>query len=237
MSQALPRRSRIIVPDIPLHIIQRGNNRQACFFADEDYLSYLEWLQEYAQSSGCFIHCYVLMTNHVHLLLTPSHPSSAGDLMKRLGQRYVQYVNRSYKRSGTLWEGRYRSSIVQQEEYLFTCQRYIEMNPVRAGIVKHPGEYRWSSYRINGKGEKSDILTPHELYRSLGNTDEKRQMAYRELFRHELKLGDLDKIRKATNGNFALGTDRFSEEVSKMIARRVSPGKAGRPRKSSGKAE
>jgi putative transposase len=156
--------------------------------------------------------------------------------MKLLGQRYVQYVNRTYKRSGTLWEGRYRSSIVQQEEYLLTCQRYIEMNPVRAGIVNHPEEYRWSSYQSNGNGVKSDILTPHELYRSLGNTDKKRQIAYRELFHHELAPGDLDKIRKATNGNFALGTDRFSEEVSKMIDRRVSPGKAGRPRKSSGEA-
>jgi putative transposase len=156
----MPRRSRIRVSGIPLHIIQRGNNRQACFFADEDYLSYLEWLQEYAQRSECLIRCYVLMTNHVHLLLTPSHPHSAGDLMKRLGQRYVQYVNRTYKRSGTLWEGRYRSSIVQQEKYLFTCQRYIEMNPVRAEMVRHPEEYRWSSYRTNGRGEKSDILTP-----------------------------------------------------------------------------
>jgi len=109
----MPRRSRIIVPDIPLHIIQRGNNRQACFVADDDYLFYLEWLHEYAQSSEGSIHCFVLMTNHVHLLLTPSHPSSAGDLMKKVGQCYVQYVNRTYKRSGTLWEGRYRSSIVQ----------------------------------------------------------------------------------------------------------------------------
>lgn len=176
------------------------------------------------------------MTNHVHLLFTPSHPSSAGDLMKRLGQRYVQYINRTYKRSGTLWEGRYRSSIVQKDEYLLICQRYIEMNPVRAGIVKHPEEYRWSSYQSNGKGEKPDILTPHELYRSLGNTDNQRQAEYRELFRHQIAPGDVDKIRRATNGNFALGTDKFSEEVSKMISRRVSPGKAGRPRKTSGVA-
>ncbi len=131
----------------------------------------------------------------------------------------------------------FAKNMLKEVGEIFTCQRYIEMNPVRAGIIKHPGEYHWSSNRINGKGEKSDILTPQELYRSLGNTDKKRQMAYKEHFRHELKLGDLDKIRKATNGNFALGTDIFSEEVSKMIARRVSPGKAGRPRKSSGKAE
>ena len=114
------------------------------------------------------------MTNHVHLLLTPRKRHSAGDLLKRLGQRYVQYVNRTYKRSGTLWEGRFLSSLIQQEEYLFTCQRYIEMNPVRAETVKHPEEYRWSSYRTNGQGEKSEVIAYHMLYQSLGSTDEER---------------------------------------------------------------
>jgi putative transposase len=219
------------VPDVPLHIIQRGNNRQPCFFGDEDYQFYLEWLKEYSQSAGCSIHGYVLMTNHVHLLLTPQKSESAGNLMKRLGQRYVQYINRTYKRSGTLWEGRYRSSIIQQQEYLFTCQRYIEMNPVRAGMVDHPGKYRWSSYRVNSQGDKSDLITHHVLYRNLGRDDEERQLSYRELFRHELDPGEIDKIRKATNGNFALGTSRFAREISEMLGRRVTPGKAGRPRK------
>lgn len=135
------------------------------------------------------------------------------------------------KRSGTLWEGRFRSCIIQQEEYLFSCQRYIEMNPVRANMVKHPGEYHWSSYQSNAQGDKVDLLTPHVLYQSLGQTDSEREMAYRELFRYELEAGEIDKIRKATNGNFALGTSRFSEEISDMIGRRVTPGKAGRPRK------
>ncbi len=227
----MPRRARLIVPGTPLHIIQRGNNKQACFFSDEDYLFYLDCLEEYALSAGCSIHSYVLMTNHVHLLLTPSQLHSAGNLMKRLGQRYVQYINRTYKRSGTLWEGRFRSSIIQQEEYLFTCQRYIEMNPVRAEMVKHPGDYRWSSYRINAQGEKSELILHHLIYQALGNTDSERQMAYGELFRHELESGEIDKIRKATNGNFAIGTNHFREEISEMLGRRVSPGKAGRPRK------
>lgn len=151
--------------------------------------------------------------------------------MKRLGQRYVQYINRTYKRSGTLWEGRFRSSIVQQEEYLLSCQRYIEMNPVRAGIVDHPGEYRWSSYQVNGQGRSSDLLTHHPLYQGLGRTDTERQTAYRELFRYELESEEIDKIRKATNGNFALGNSRFKEEISEMLGRRVTRGKAGRPRK------
>jgi len=216
---------------VPLHIIQRGNNRQSCFFADEDYQFYLEWLKEYSQSAGCSIHAYVLMKNHVHLLLTPQKIESAGNLMKRLGQRYVQYVNRTYKRSGTLWEGRFRSSIIQQQDYLFICQRYIEMNPIRAGIVNYPGEYRWSSYQVNGQGDKSDLITHHVLYQDLAHDDEERQLAYRELFRHELEPGEIDKIRKATNGNFALGSSRFAEEISEMLGRRVTPGKAGRPRK------
>ncbi|MDU9049764.1 MAG: transposase [Candidatus Electrothrix sp. Rat3] len=229
----MPRRSRIIVPGVPLHIIQRGNNRQSCFFADEDYQFYLEWLRKYSQHAGCSVHAYVLMTNHVHLLLTPKKIESAGKLMKLLGQRYVQYINRTYQRSGTLWEGRFRSSIIQQQDYLFICQRYIEMNPVRAGIVGHPDEYFWSSYRANGMGRESDLITPHIFYRDLAHDDEERQLAYRELFRHELEPGEIDKIRKATNGNFALGSTRFGEEISEMLGRRVTPGKAGRPRKKS----
>jgi len=227
----MPRRSRIIVPGVPLHIIQRGNNRQSCFFADEDYQFYLEWLEEYSRSAGCSIHAYVLMTNHVHLLLTPQKIESAGNLMKQLGQRYVQYINRTYKRSGTLWEGRFRSSIIQQQDYLFSCQRYIEMNPVRAGIVDHPGEYRWSSYQINGQGNKSDLITHHVLYQYLAQDDDGRKLAYRDLFRHELEPGEIDKIRKSANGNFALGSSRFAEEISEMLGCRVTPGKAGRPKK------
>lgn len=151
--------------------------------------------------------------------------------MKRLGQRYVQYVNKTYKRSGTLWEGRFRSSIVQQEEYLFRCQRYIEMNPVRSEMVKLPGEYRWSSYRTNGQGENSKLITPHSLYFDLDRSRAKREEAYRELFRQDLEPAEIDKIRKATNGNFALGNERFSDEISRNLGRRVSPGKAGRPKK------
>lgn len=230
----MPRRSRIIVPGIPLHIIQRGNNRQACFFAEEDYLLYLDWLAEYAKSTGCLIHAFVLMTNHVHLLLTPEKPDSAGKLLKRLGQRYVQYINRTYQRSGTLWEGRFRSCLIQQQEYLFSCQRYIEMNPVRAGIVKHPGEYRWSSYQANGQGQHNDFIHHHPLYQDLGRTDAERLVAYRELFRQALAPGEIDAIRKSANGNFALGNDRFQQEISEILGRRVTPGKAGRPRMNKG---
>ena len=227
----MPRRARLVVPNIPLHIIQRGNNRQACFYNDDDYLFYLDSLLEYSQKTDCTIHGYVLMTNHVHLLLTPRDKESVGHLMKRLGQRYVQYINRTYQRSGTLWEGRFRSCIAQEDRYLLHCQRYIELNPVRAKMVDHPADYQWSSYRTNAQGERNKLLSPHFMYEKLGLTDATRQENYRELFRYDLEPGLVDEIRKATNGNFVLGNDRFKEEISKTLGRRVIPGKAGRPMK------
>ena len=227
----MPRRSRITLSGVPMHIIQRGNNRQACFFADEDYLAYLQWLGEYAKQSGCAIHAYVLMTNHVHLLLTPRRGDSAGDLMKRLGQRYVQYINRSYQRSGTLWEGRFRSCLTQEEDYLLSCYRYIELNPVRAGIVAHPAEYRWSSYRANAQGEKNKLIKAHALYAALGKDGDQRRAAYRELFRYDLDPGVIDEFRRATNGNYALGSPRFQAQIEAAVGRRAVPGKSGRPRK------
>lgn len=228
----MPRRARLTLPNIPLHLIQRGNNRQACFFADEDYRFYLDWLAEHAGKTGCQVHAYVLMTNHVHLLLSAETAQAVGALMKALGQRYVQYVNRMYRRSGTLWEGRFRSCLTQDETYLLACQRYIELNPVRAGMVAHPADYRWSSYRANGQGETDGLVRPHPLYVALGLDALSRQAAYRELFRYELEPGLVDEIRRATNGNFALGDVRFAEQISAALGRRVTPGQSGRPRKS-----
>jgi len=227
----MPRRARLSLPNIPLHIIQRGNNRQACFFADVDYRLYLDWLTEHADQAGCRVHAYVLMTNHVHLLISADRGEAPGALMKALGQRYAQYVNRTYQRSGTLWEGRFRSCLIHDETYLLACQRYIELNPVRAGMVSHPADYRWSSYRANAQGETDTLVKPHSLYEALGLDDASRQVAYRELFRYELEPGLVDAVRRATNGNFALGNERFAAQVSAALGRRVLPGKPGRPRK------
>lgn len=227
----MPRRARLALPGVPLHLIQRGNNRQACFFADEDYRFYLEWLAEHAGKTGCRIHAYALMTNHVHLLISADRQEAPGALMKALGHRYVQYVNRVYRRSGTLWEGRFRSCPIQEEAYLLACQRYIELNPVRAGMVEHPGEYRWSSYRANAQGEDNAVIRSHSLYVALGLDVASRQAAYRELFRYELEPGLVDQIRRATNGNFALGSERFAADAAATLGRRVLPGKSGRPRK------
>jgi len=225
----MPRRARIALPDVTLHLIQRGNNRSACFYADEDYRLYLDRLGELASKFGCAVHAYVLMTNHVHLLLTPRQADSASLLMKHLGQRYVQYINRTYRRSGTLWEGRFRSCLAQSEDYVLACHRYIELNPVRAQMVTHPAEYRWSSYRAHAEGEPCALLVAHEQYLGLGTTPQARQAGYRGLFRSELEPEVAHQIRVATNGNYALGSPRFQEQIAQMLGRRVSRAKAGRP--------
>jgi len=221
------RRARLSLPGIPWHIIQRGNNRSACFYADEDYRCYLDHLTEQANKYRCDVHAYVLMTNHVHLLLTPKKEDSAALLMKNLGQRYVQYINRAYRRSGTLWEGRFRSCLSQTEDYVLACYRYIELNPVRANMVKHPRDYPWSSYRSNAEGKTSELLTPHGQYLTLARDMNKRREAYRGLFKAH--VDDIDnQIRTATNGNYVLGNKRFQDQIARELGSRVIKGMAGR---------
>ena len=227
----MPRRARLSFPGIPWHIIQRGNNRSVCFHAEEDYQFYLHYLKEFADKFGCALHAYVLMTNHVHLLLTPAREDSAALMMKHLGQRYVQYVNRSYRRTGTLWEGRFRSCLTQSEDYVLACYRYIELNPVRAGMVVKPQDYRWSSYHANGLGRASALIAPHDEYLRLGRDAAERREAYRALFRAHVDEALTDEIRDATNGNFVLGGERFQEQIAQALGRRVVRGKAGRPAK------
>jgi putative transposase len=210
--------------------MQRGNNRLRCFFGDSDYLVFLDLLKNCALTAGCRVHAYVMMSNHVHLLVTPGTAGAPAAMMKALGQRYVQYVNRRYCRTGSLWEGRYRSCLVQHERYLLTCQRYIELNPVRAQMVTHPADYRWSSYRANAHGEASEVITPHPVYAALGGHIVAREIAYRELFNAALPTGVLNKVRRATNGNFALGNKGFIDEMAKTLGRTVSPRTGGRPR-------
>ena len=214
-----------------MHVIQRGNNRQACFFSDDDYRCYLEWLGHASRDTGCSIHAYVLMTNHVHLLLSAYDAGAVGGMMKVLGQRYVQHVNRVYARSGTLWEGRCRSCLVQHDLYLLSCMRYIELNPVRAGMVDHPGAYRWSSYRCNARGEANELIAPHPVFTALDAHPRIRAERYCGLFQNALQPGEVDQIRSATNGNYALGNDRFAAQLASALSRRVTPGRAGRPPK------
>ncbi len=224
----MARLARFCPVDIPQHIIQRGNNRQVCFNSREDLAAYAYWLKEFSVKYHVEIHAWVFMTNHVHLLVTPRVQSAVSKLMQSLGRQYVQYFNKTYQRSGTLWEGRYKSCIVQTSEYLLQCYRYIELNPVRAGIVANPSEFAWSSYRANALGKSSLLITPHNEYLQLGKTPEERQLQYRELFRFHLEPNEVDNIRKSVNKGLALGDDRFKQEVEINLKRRITPLRVGR---------
>ena len=226
----MPRRPRIQLDGVPLHIVQRGHNREPCFFGEEDYASYLHWLGEALGEAQCALHAYVLMTNHVHLLLTPKKAEAVPRLIMSLGRRYVQYINRTQGRTGTLWDSRYKSSLIHADTYLLTCQRYIELNPVRAAMVSDPAHYRWTSYRHNALGTADSRITPHALYLALGASGKTRQAAYRALFRAHLDQAAIDDIRLALNQNQPLGTSRFYARIEKITGMRREARARGRPR-------
>jgi len=226
----MARLSRLDMPKVPQHVVQRGNNRQPCFAAEEDYLAYIEDLSDAAFHCGCAIHAYALMTNHVHLLVTGAERGAVSHMMQRLGRRYVVSFNARYRRTGTLWEGRFKSSLVDSEHYLFACHRYIELNPLRAAMVAEPVEYRWSSYRHNALGEVNRMVTPHPLYLQLGPTPAARQAAYHALFSSALADEDLDNIRIHVQQQKVLGTSRFQIEIGALLARNVMVRPRGRPR-------
>lgn len=225
----MARLGRYFIKDQPLHVIQRGNDRQAVFYGPGDYRRYRDWLMEAANEYGCRVHAYVLMTNHVHLLVTPARAESLPRTMQSLGRRYVRYVNVAYKRTGTMWEGRYRAAPIDSNAYFLLCCRYIELNPVRARMTAHPRDYPWSSYRAHALGEKDSLVSDHALYRALGRSPDERQRAYRGLFRGKLDEEFVDALRTATNGGWALGGERFKRQIAKAIGRRVSPLPKGRP--------
>jgi putative transposase len=219
----MARLPRYFVPGVAQHIIQRGNNRQACFHTPEDFTAYCAALARLNAECGVAIHAYVLMTNHVHILATPSAPSSIPKLMQRLGSRYVGHVNHRYGRSGALFEGRYRSTVVDTDVYLLRLMRYIELNPVRAGMVAAPDQYRWSSYGCNAAGRADSVVTAHPLYEALGLDLEERRVAYRALFNQELEPETLVQIREASHHGWALGNDRFRAEIERACDRRAAP--------------
>jgi putative transposase len=226
----MPRHARFTLAGIALHIVARGHNRAPCFRVDADRERYLHELAEAASRYDCAIHAYCLMTNHVHLLATPTSASSAARMMKDVGQRHTQYFNYRYERIGTLWEGRFRSSLVQSSRYALACYRYIESNPVRAGMVDRPDAYRWSSYAVNGLGRACDWLRMHAEYESLGADERTRRAAYRSLFTTaETQEEGIERIRRAVNGGFVLGDAAFEREVARKLGRRVVAGRAGRP--------
>ena len=226
----MARLARLCSVVIPQHIIQRGNNRQICFNDDEDFAAYAHWLKEFSDKYHVNIHAWVFMTNHVHLLATPTAPNAVSLMMQSLGKQYLRYYNHTYKRTGTLWEGRYKSCVVQTSEYLLHCYRYIELNPVRAGMVNIPEDYAWSSYAANALGREASLRTPHSEYLNLGHRTEEREQAYRDLFLCHFDSNMLGTIRSAVAKNLALGDERFKVQIEENHKRRVTVLKVGRKR-------
>jgi len=228
----MARLPRLSVPGVPQHIIQRGNNKQACFYDEKDYKVYLDKLKEYSIKYEVEVHAYVLMTNHVHLLMTPKESGGVSRLIQALGRYYVRHFNQTYERTGTLWEGRFKSTLVDSERYFLTVSRYIELNPVRAGMVKHPAEYPWSSFRFNAVGKAIKLIKPHSCYLSLGKSKKARREAYHALFDQIIPDYTLREIRDSINKAWVLGDDGFKKQIETQTGRRASPLMRGGDRKS-----
>lgn len=234
----MARLPRFDIPGYAQHVIQRGINRSRIFFGQEDYLYYLSCLRDLTSQYAIDMHAYALMPNHIHLLVTPRHKGMLSRAMQTLGRKYVRYVNQRHARTGTLWEGRFRSTVVDDGEYLLTCQRYIELNPVRMGLVRLPASYPYSSYRYYVMGEPDDLITPHPEYLALGDTPARRRAAYRTLFDQPLDMEIVKELRRGTNQGWAVGRAVFKKKVEIAAQRRAVPkprgGRrpgAGRPRK------
>ncbi len=196
--------------------------------------AYLNWLKEFSKKCSVDVHAWVLMTNHLHLLCTPQKEGAISAMMQSIGRMYVRHYNHTYQRSGTLWEGRFKSCLIQSEQYLFELHRYIELNPVRADMVKEPSEYSWSSYGSNALGIETDLQTPHPLYLALGKTKEERLENYRALFKAHVDTELLKEIRESINKGLALGSKQFTKQVEALTDQRVTAKKAGRPKKNLG---
>ena len=227
----MPRKPRFYLPGVPVHAFQRGHNKEPVFFDDEDYLVYLRYLKVAADEFDCAIHAYVLMTNHVHFLLTPQSANSISLLFQGVGRHYVPYINKRYGRRGSLWEGRHKSCLIGSEDYFLTCMRYIECNPVRAGMVEYPAQYRWSSYAANALGADNAVLKAHKIYASLGIYDNLRCKNYKALF-NNLPTGDeFDMIRSSLHSGTPIGNKAFKKQIEDVMGRKVGLAKVGRPRK------
>jgi putative transposase len=228
----MPRPLRTVLPNTPHHIVQRGHNRQAVFVADEDYDYYRTNLVHFKKELGCLIYAYCLMTNHVHLIVNPlENPDSLSKLMKGVAGRQTRYVNKLEGRSGSLWEGRFKSSIISTSEYLPACCRYIDLNPLRAGMVTEPGEYKWSSYLCKAYGKTDPVVDFDKSYLSAGRNEKDRQAFYTQYVRDTIPDGELKLIREALQRGQLTGGERFRREVSEKLGIRISNNGPGRPKK------
>jgi putative transposase len=227
----MPRSPRFDLAGVPQHVIQRGHGHAQCFFSPADYRCYLTQLLHASRRWQCAIHAYVLMSNHVHLLLTPTTVGALANMMQALGRNYVSYINATYRRSGTLWEGRYKSCLVEADDYLLTCYRYIELNPVRAGLVGEPSAYAWSSYGFNALGDSDPLIVPHSQYLALNSIVEERLRAYRQLFSHDLDSECLKEIRTYIQQQRALGSPAFQGWVESTLGRYAKVRPPHRPKR------
>ncbi|MBD8049456.1 transposase [Limnohabitans radicicola] len=225
----MARQPRLTVAAYPHHVIQRGNDRQAIVRDDVDRERLLALWQEHAQTFKVAIHSYVVMDNHFHLLVTPETDDGLPQMMQAVGRAYVRYFNLRHHRTGTLWEGRYRSNLIESERYLLACMAYIDLNPVRAGMVAQAADFKWSSHR-HCIGQVSDkLVTPHALFWGLGNTPFAREAAYAEWVQSGLAQADKDQLTRSALSGWALGSPGFVEELQQSTTRRLAPRKAGRP--------
>ena len=227
----MPRPRRFDLIAVPQHVVQRGNDRQACFLEEQDRHFYRTELRLMAEREGCEVHAYVLMSNHAHLLVTPKEPGAVGRTMQSLGRRYVRYFNDKYERTGTLWEGRYKASLVDSGRYLFNCHRYIELNPVRASMVVDPQDYPWSSHAALAFGEPDPLVTPHPEYLAIAATPAVRQRHYRDLVLSSLNPSELAAIRDTLQRQHAYGTAYFRWDIETRTGTPAGPRKPGRPGK------
>ncbi|MDD4908374.1 MAG: transposase [Candidatus Omnitrophica bacterium] len=225
----MARRPRLLAIGTPCHIVQRGNNRNNIFYRDEDYLFFLEVLSEAKEKYPCYIYSYCLMINHFHLLIEPKEKNNIGSLMKFVGVKYVHYVNKHYNRTGTLWEGRFKSCIIEAESYFLSCLKYIEMNPVKANIVSSPESYRWSSYRVRAYGDKNKIVDIDPWYKSLGEDDIIRQVNYRRFFQKENSKTIEEVISDMTNKNGVVGSSGFKKKMERAAGMEIVIRRPGRP--------
>jgi putative transposase len=223
----MPRQLRVFVPDVAAHVTHRSTDRQVCFRADNDRILYLQFLRELSERHHVRIHAYCLMGNHVHLLLSPSSGDGCQLMMKGLAQRYSLYFNRTHGRCGALWGGRYYSCIAESALYVLACYRYIEMNPVRAGMTSHPAGYRWSSYRSNANGYDDGLVTPHDEFLALGTEELKRRRAYEGLFNESLELAVVERIRASTAGGYPLASDSFKAKFEAVHGVKLEAGRPG----------
>ncbi|HET8877660.1 MAG TPA: transposase [Casimicrobiaceae bacterium] len=225
----MPRQPRFYYSGAVLHVVQRGNNRAPVFTSAADHRFYLDCLRDASRTHEVTIHAYVLMTNHVHILASPAHERALPRMMQTVGRRYVGRFNFLQRRTGTLWEGRYKATLVDREAYLFSCLRYIELNPVRACMVPTPGDYRWSSHRANAFGDDDPVITPHPSFLALGSTNEERRDTYLRMFGEPLHAETVRAIRDATQFEWALGDAAFREVVETRTGRRAHRLPIGRP--------